>query len=116
VVRATDPAAKRARSRTVATGFIAASLVIAGLVPAAYNIMAGFTLQSLEGEKIKLQHQKAALEYAEAKLLNYEHLEHLSKSLKMVEPDPQQIQFLEGKTKTEARNMLPFDSLEPIAH
>jgi hypothetical protein len=116
VVRAADPAAKRARSRTVATGFIAASLVIAGLVPAAYNIMAGFTLQSLAGEKIKLQHQKAELEFTEAKLLKYEHLEHLSKSLKMVEPDPQQIQFLESKTKTEARNMLPFDSMEPTAH
>src|SRR3982751_6333221 len=57
VVRAADPAAKRARSRTVATGFLAASLVIAGLVPAAYNIMAGLTVQSLEGEKTSLQHQ-----------------------------------------------------------
>ncbi len=85
-------------------------------MPAAYNIMAGFTLQSLEGEKTKLQHQKAQLEFAEAKLLNYEHLEHLSKSLRMVEPDPQQIQFLEGKTKTEARNMLPFGDMEPVAH
>src|ERR1700710_2999554 len=75
VVRAADPIAKRARSRTVATGFVAALLVIAGLVPAAYNIMAGFTLQSLEGEKNKLQHQKAQLEFAEAKLLNYDHLE-----------------------------------------
>jgi hypothetical protein len=62
-----------------------------------------------------LQHQKAELEFAEAKLLNYEHLEHLSRSLKMVEPDPQQIQFLEGKTKTEARNVLPFGTMEATA-
>src|SRR5579875_1889878 len=46
VVRAADPAARRARTRTVATGFIAAMLVIAGLVPAAYNTMAGFTIEN----------------------------------------------------------------------
>ena len=112
VVRASDPIARQARSRTVATGFIAATLVIAGLVPAAYNIMAGFTLQSLEGEKTELLHKKAQLEFAEANLLNYDHLEKLAKSLKMVDPDPQQIQFLEGKTKAEARNVLPFGITE----
>ena len=39
VLRAADPAARRARSHTVVTGFFAAMLVIAGLVPAAYNTM-----------------------------------------------------------------------------
>jgi hypothetical protein len=108
VIRAADPVARRVRSRTVATGFLAAMLVIAGLVPAAYNTMAGFTLQSLQEEKVRLQQQKTQLQFAEAKLVNYERLEHLSKSLKMVDPDPQQVQFLEGKSKTEARNVLPL--------
>ena len=39
VIRAMDPAARRARSNSMATGFVAAVLVIAGLVPTAYNIM-----------------------------------------------------------------------------
>ncbi len=113
VMRAADPTARRVRSRTVATGFIAAMLVIAGLVPAAYNTMAGFTLQNLRAEQLHLKQQEAGLDLAEAKLLNYDRLEKLATSLKMVEPTPQQIQFLEGaKSKTEARNMLPFGATE----
>jgi len=112
VIRAADPAARRVRSRTVATGFLAAMLVIAGLVPAAYNTMAGFTLQNLQEEKVKLQQEKTQLDFAEAKLVNYERLEKLSKTLKMVEPNPTQVQFLEGKTRTEARNLLPMGVAE----
>ena len=115
VVRAADPTARRARSRTVATGFIAAMLVIAGLVPAAYNTMAGFTLQNLRQEQSSLKQQEAQMDLAEAKLLNYDRLEKLAKSLKMVEPDPTQVQFLEGKTKAEARNVMPFAGLEVSA-
>jgi hypothetical protein len=113
VIRAADPVARRVRSRTVATGFIAAMLVIAGLVPAAYNTMAGFTLQNLHAEQMRLKQQEANLDLAEAKLLNYDRLERLANSLKMVEPAPQQIQFLEGgKSKAEARNVLPFGGSE----
>ena len=109
VVRAADPIARRARGRTVATGFLAAMLVIAGLVPAAYNTMAGFTLQNLREEQAKLKGQEAQLDLSEASLLNYDRLEQLARSLKMVEPDPEQVQFLEaGKPKTEARNVLPL--------
>ena len=107
VVRAADPIARRVRSRTVATGFIAAMLVIAGLVPAAYNTMAGFTLEDLRQEQAKLKQQEAQLDLAQAKLVSYERLEKLAKSLKMVQPDPTQVQILEGKNKTEARNLVP---------
>ncbi len=107
VVRAADPVARRARTRTVATGFIAAMLVIAGLVPAAYNTMAGFTLESLRQEQNKLKQQQAQLDRQEAELLSYDHLEKLANSLKMVDPQPSQLQFLEGKSKVEARNNLP---------
>ncbi len=112
VVRAADPVARRARSRTVVTGFIAAMLLIAGLVPTAYNTMAGFTVQSLRQEQAKLKQQEAQLDLAQAKLLSYDRLEKLSKSLKMVEPDPTQVQILEGKNKTEARNLIPLSTKE----
>lgn len=114
VVRAIDPIARRARSRTVATGFVAAMLVIAGLVPAAYNTMAGFTVQSLRQERVKLEQQNSQLDLQQAKLLNYDHLEQLSKTLKMVDPVPQQVQYLDGKSKTdaEARNALPDSGTE----
>ena len=115
VLRAADPAARRARSRTVATGFIAAMLVIAGLVPAAYNTMAGFTVQDLQTEQARLKQQEAQLDLQQAKLLNYNRLEKLANSLKMVEPNPTQVHILEGKNKTEARNVIPLGTKEVAA-
>lgn len=109
VVRAADPVARRARSRSVATGFVAAMLVIAGLVPAAYNTMAGFTLQNLREEQDKLKQEQAVLDLQEAQLLSPARLEQLAKSLQMVEPVPQAVQYLDSKSKTsEARNDLPL--------
>lgn len=115
VVRAVDMPARRARSRSMATGFIAAMLVIAGLVPAAYNTTAGFALQHLRQERAQLQEQKAKLDATEAKLVNPDRLQQLAKSLKMTEPEPQQVQMLNGTSKAEARNSFPFraDVTEP---
>jgi hypothetical protein len=110
VVRAIDPAARRARSRSMATGFIAAMLVIAGLVPTAYNTTAGFALQHLREEQSQLRKEKAMLDTAEAKLVSLDRLQGLARSLNMSEPEPQQVQTLEGKSKAEARNALPFDT------
>jgi len=92
VVRVVDPAARRARSNTMATGFLAAMLVIAGLV-------SGFTLQHLRADQAKLQEDRARLDSAEASLLSDDHLRALAKSLKMAEPLPQQVQTLEGASR-----------------
>ena len=109
VIRAVDPAARRARSNSMATGFVAALLVIAGLVPTAYNITAGFTLQNLRQEKVQLEQQRAKLEATQANLVSPERLRQLAKSLKMSEPEPQQLETLQGGTtaSAEARNSLP---------
>jgi len=101
VVRVVDPAARRARSNTMATGFLAAMLVIAGLVPTAYNIMSGFTLQHLRADQAKLREERARLDTAEAKLLSDDRLRALAKSLKMSEPEPQQVQTLEGPSHSD---------------
>ncbi len=93
VERAADPAARRARSHSVLAGFAAAVLVIAGLIPVAYNTLAGFTLQKLHQDQEQLKQER---------------LEKLALSLKMVDPVPEQVQFLEGKSKTEALNNLPL--------
>jgi len=109
VIRAVDPAARRARSNSMATGFVAALLVIAGLAPTAYNITAGFTLQNLREEKVQLEQQRAKLEATQANLVSPERLRQLAKSLKMSEPEPQQLETLQGGTtaSAEARNSLP---------
>jgi cell division protein FtsL len=110
VERAIDPAARRARSHSVLVGFTAAVLVIAGLVPVAYNTLAGFTLQSLRQEQEQLKQERTMLDASEASLLSYDRLEKLAASLKMVDPVPQQVQFLQGKSKpAEARNNLPAE-------
>lgn len=112
VIRAVDPAARRARGNSMATGFAAAMLVIAGLVPTAYNITAGFTLEHLRQERAQLEQQRAKLQTAEAQLLSPERLRQLAKSLKMAESEPQQTQTLNSTTAAEsgaeARNALPL--------
>ena len=110
VVRAADPAARTARSRSMATGFVAAMLVIAGLVPTAYNTTSGFALEHLRREQTQLRQEKAKLDASEAKLVSMDRLQQLAKTLKMSEPEPQQVQTLEGKSaaKTEARNAMPL--------
>ena len=101
VIRVIDPSARRARSNTVATGFVAAMLVIAGLVPTAYNIMSGFTLQHLRADQAKLLEQRTRLDMSEASLLAEDHLRALAKSLKMSEPLPQQLLTLDGAAETD---------------
>jgi hypothetical protein len=108
VERAVDPAARRARSHTALVSFAAAILVIAGLVPVAYNTLAGFTVQNLRADQEKLKQERTMLDATEAGLLSYDRLEKLAVSLKMVDPVPQQVEFLDGKAKpVEARNELP---------
>lgn len=111
VIRAIDPAARKARSRSMATGFAAAILVIAGLVPTAYNITAGFTLEHLRAEQAVLKEEKAKLDSAEAQLVSMDRLSRLAQSLKMTEPQPQQVQTLAGNASSaEARVSMPGSS------
>jgi hypothetical protein len=116
VVRAADPAARRACSRSVASGFLAAMLVIVGLAPAAYNTMAGFTIQNLRQEQDRLKQDEAKLDLQEAQLLSPARLEQLAKTLKLVEPVPQAVQYLEGKAKdTDAQVRMPLAPAAVIA-
>jgi hypothetical protein len=114
VIRASDPAALAARNKSMATGFAAAVLIIAGLIPTAYNVTAGFTIQKLRQEQVQLSQQRAILETQEADLVNPVRMRELAKTLKMSEPLPQQVQTLSGMSKTdspaEARVSMPFAS------
>jgi len=110
VIRAADPAARRACSRSAVTGFLAAMLIIAGLLPAAYNTMSGFTLERLRQEQQALKQQEAVLNLEEAQLLSPARLEKLAVELKMVDPAPQQVQEISATApNSEARNRMPED-------
>ena len=114
VVRAADPIALRARSRTVATGFVAALLVIAGLVPAAYQTMAGFTIENLKQEQAKLRQEQARLEVQEAGLLNVKRLDKLAEAYKMTAPAVTHELLVSGKSNAEARSHLPLKGSEAL--
>ena len=118
VIRASDPVAQAARGKSMATGFAAAVLIIAGLIPTAYNITAGFTLQQLRTDQVQLQRERAILETQEAKLVNPDRMRQLAKTLKMSEPEPQQVQTLSGMSRVdspaEARITMPFYSINSI--
>jgi cell division protein FtsL len=108
VIRAVDPAARRACSRSAITGFLAAMLIIVGLLPAAYNTMSGFTLERLRQEQQALKQQEAVLNLEEAQLLSPARLEKLAVELKMVDPAPQQVQEISAMApNSEARNRVP---------
>jgi cell division protein FtsL len=102
----------------MATGFAAAVLIIAGLIPTAYNVTAGFTVQQLQQEQVQLERQRAILETQEAQLVNPDRMRQLAKTLKMSEPEPQQVQTLSGMSRVdspaEARITMPFSSINSI--
>lgn len=87
-------------------------LVIAGLFPAAYNTMEGYHIQQLRQEQEQLKQERAGLDLVEAKLLSPENLNRMAESLKLVDPAPQQVQYLDGNIKREARNRLPEGIVE----
>jgi hypothetical protein len=107
VVRAVDPVARRASFRAMATGFAVAMFVIAGLFPAAYNTMEGYHIQQLQQEREQLKQERAVLNVAEAQLLSQDNLNKMAARLNLVDPAPQQVQFLEGTVRHEARNRMP---------
>jgi len=65
-------------------------------------------------EQAKLKQDRAALNYAEAKLLSPQNMNKMAATLKMVDPSPQQVQFLEGTAKREAQNRMPLGIEEAI--
>jgi hypothetical protein len=108
VVRAIDPAARRASIRAVLAGFAVAAFVIAGLFPAAYNTIEGYHIQQLRQEQSLLKEERTTLTFQAAKLLSPDNLNRLARSLKMVNPAPSQVQFLDGSANREARNHMPL--------
>ncbi|HEX6545321.1 MAG TPA: hypothetical protein VF023_03365 [Bryobacteraceae bacterium] len=115
VVRAADPAGRKASFRAVAAGFAIAMMVIAGLFPAAYNTMEGYHIQQLRQEQMQLKQESATLTVQAAAMLSPDNLNRMASKLKMVDPTPQQVQFLESNNKNVARNHLPLRS-ELAAH
>lgn len=116
VVRAADPAARKARVGSMLTGFMLATLFIAGLAPMAYNQMEGFHIQNLRKEQRELQAQLNGLDVQEANLLSPERLHKLAEQMGLHDPAPEDVQYTEGKAKAEASILKPGESSTPATN
>lgn len=99
VVRAADPAARKARASSMLTGFTLATLFIAGLAPMAYNQMEGFHIASLRKEQKELQAKLNGLDVQEADLLSPERLRKLAERMGLRDPAPEEVQYTKDKSE-----------------
>jgi hypothetical protein len=96
VVREADPAARGTCWRLVGSVVAASALLIGVLLPGAYGLLAGYTIQSLRQEGQQLATERATLEVDEAKLLSPARMEEMAVRQQFVDPGPQKVVYLDG--------------------
>ena len=98
VVREADPAARKVCWRLIGSSFAFAVLVIGLLLPSLNSLMAGYKLEALRQERQRLDLDRAALELQETKLLSPARLEELARMQRFVDPAPEAVVYLDGKS------------------
>jgi cell division protein FtsL len=98
VARETDPAARKVCWRIIGSSFAVAVLLIGLLLPSLYSLMAGYRLETLRQERQRLQLDRSSLELAETRLLSPARLEELAKMQRFVDPAPEKVVYLEGRS------------------
>jgi hypothetical protein len=110
VVRVADPAARKVCWRMIGYSFVLAILVISLLLPTLYQLMAGYRMEALRQEKERLELSRAALELEETKLVSPARLEELARMQRFVDPAPDSVVYLEGKSDSILANSKPGSS------
>jgi hypothetical protein len=95
VLRASDPAARKTCWRMIGYSFVLAMLVITLLLPALYDLMAGYRTEALRQEKVRLELDRASLEMEETKLVSPARLAELARMQRFVDPAPESVVYLE---------------------
>jgi cell division protein FtsL len=98
VVREADPQALGTCWRFIALASMAAIVLIGMLLPAAYGLLAGYQIQSLQNEQQQLLRDQSVLDLELAKLLSPQRLEELARTQLFVDPAPDQVVYLAPKT------------------
>ena len=96
VVRQVDPKTRRVCWRLIGSVAAAAMLLIGVLLPSAYNLLAGYQIQTLKEESKRLANDQASLELEEARLLSPERMEQLAREQQFIDPEPQKVVYLES--------------------
>jgi hypothetical protein len=97
VVREADPTARGTCWKLIGTVVAAVVLLIGVLLPSAYGLLAGYQIQSLRKEAVRLSTEQASLELAEAHLLSPERMEELAKAQHFIDPAPQAVVYLDDQ-------------------
>jgi len=88
VMAQADPQSVGACWRFIGASLLAVLLLVGMLVPAAYNLLAGYQVHTLERQREKLLRERAELELEEAQLLSPERLAELARIQQFVDPAP----------------------------
>jgi len=97
VVRQPDARARRKCWQAVAASLVAALLMIFLSLPNALGTLAGYRIQSLQQESLRLLAEKEALEVQEAALLSPQQMEKLAREMELRDPAPGQVVVLNPK-------------------
>ena len=89
VIAQADPTSTRACCKSIAASLLAVVLLVALLLPAAYNLLAGYQFNSLQIKQQKLLDEQALLDEQEAMLLNPARLAELAQMQEFVDPAPE---------------------------
>jgi hypothetical protein len=104
VVRAADPESRGTCWKLIGTAGLAVTLLIGVLLPSAYGLLAGYQIQSLRQEKLRLSNEEASLELKEAQLLSPERMEELARIQQFIDPPSQKLVYLDAKGGSLAMN------------
>jgi len=107
VVRAADPAARKARAKSMVMGLFAALMLVAGLAPAAYSRIEGRYITELQQRQAELLSERKQLDLEEANLVRVDRLRAKAKEFGFVDPTAESLEYLEGKNKAEAQARVP---------
>jgi hypothetical protein len=98
VVRKADPAASFLCWKLIGTCFAAAVLLVAVLLPSAYSLMAGYQIEQLKEEGLKLSNELSSLELEQTSLVSPQRMEELARMQQFVDPAPEKLVYLDGRS------------------
>lgn len=106
-VRRQDPQERRICWSSLAGAISIVLLVISLLVPGAFVLVDGYTVQALKQEHQKLLRQRAVLELEELRRLSPKRLEELARLQQFIDPGPDQLVYLDKGETVALNNAVP---------
>jgi hypothetical protein len=104
VVREADPLSRRKCWRAATLSLGAAAFIMILMLPDALGMIAGYQIHSLERERDRLAQECTRLELEEAALLSPQRLQQMAQDLRLVDPDPAHVVYLNSGSGALALN------------